>query len=526
MIRPGTLWKTIGGFTLVSCMLLFPCPGSAESLEDGVILRDKAGAFLKDGTLVECRRIVWIVSAADFIQCDKKDHALEIKLEDLDFEKTFGPELAKEYAAMKGDLADAHERSRQEREASTISYESPMEQDLQQGGDNPADLTEMKVAGDDTVDDKQISLDEALESLSGGSAPEAFRAARAIAGQARSGADCSKAIAPLIEKLDDERPVMVTLHATGFSGGGATKQSVGLAVKAALVAIGRPAVPALIQRVEENAPSSSRAGDKKAIIALGEIRDERAVQVLAQHAQRREMSFRRDAVRAMAQIKGPAAWQGLLAVMRTQEGRVRLEAGWGLHQMDEARAGAAVDPHMDAMLSTPDSKEKRSAINLAGACGLKRLRPEFVRCLKHEDSVLVRMALGALAKVGAPAYALPRLLELAEEKRKNDAATRAIRTIKDPAALTGLIGGLHKDDTKVREACAWALGEIGRPEAVSGLAGALGHEDRNTRFAALYALGKIPGAEAAAALRSAANSEDPEFSMAARGQLKNRGYGN
>jgi HEAT repeat protein len=302
------------------------------------------------------------------------------------------------------------------------------------------------------------------------------------------------------------------------------RQTVSLGAKYALVSIGRPAVPALLERVKESGSSSNRPGDKHAIVALGEIGDPRAVEALTQYAQQRGPGYRLDAVRALAQIQGPEAWDGLVAVLGSRDGRVRLEAGWGLHRMDKNRAGAAIDPYIDAMLSDPDSKKKRSAINLAGECGLKRLAPDFVRFFEHEDPVVVSMALGALKKVGAPASALPRLLELAAQKRMNDSATRAIRTIRDPAALHGLIDGLTHADGKVREACIWALGEMGMTDAVPALAKALAHEHRDTRFAALWALGKIPCPESAAALREAAKSEDPKFSQIARGQLKKQGY--
>ena len=122
-------WNRIVGIVLVSGMLLLPSLGFAESLKDGIIMRDNAEVFLKDGSVVKCQRIVWLVSAADFIQCDQGDHAVEIKLEDLNFEKTFGPELAREYAAMKGELADAHEESRQKQEANKVVYETQQEQE-------------------------------------------------------------------------------------------------------------------------------------------------------------------------------------------------------------------------------------------------------------------------------------------------------------------------------------------------------------------------------------------------------------
>ena len=122
-------WKHTAGLALFFCAFLLPSPGSAESLKDGVILRNNADIFLKNGSTVECRRFFWLVSAADYIQCDKGDHAVEVKLKDVDFEKTFGPDLAREYAAMKGDLTEEQEKSRREQEESKVTYESRVEEE-------------------------------------------------------------------------------------------------------------------------------------------------------------------------------------------------------------------------------------------------------------------------------------------------------------------------------------------------------------------------------------------------------------
>jgi HEAT repeat protein len=538
-----THWKRMADLVLVACLLLLPTLGFAESLKDGVILRNDTDVILKDGSAVKCQRILWLSLAADFVQCNKGDHAVEIKLKDLDFEKTFGPELAREYAAMKGELVESHEEGRRKMEANKVTYESSTRHGLETSpgphqGPDPAlgsgpkgrDLppSPLPRAKDDTKPgDKEETLEAALKILREGASPsKTFNAARAVAKQARAGADCTEAIAVLVERLDDERPVNVISSGGGFSGASTMRQTVSLAAKYALVSIGGPAVPALIQRMKENPSSGRGEGEKHAIVGLGEIGDTRAVEVLTRYAQQRGPGYRRDAVRALAQIQGPKAWEGLVSVLGSQDGLVRLEAGWGLIKMDKTRAGAAIDPYIDAMLADPDSKKKRSAINLAGECGLKRLAPDFVRFLEHKDPVVVHMALGALKKVGAPAGALPRLVALAEQKRENDAATGAIRTITDPAALRGLIDGLTHGDPKVREACIWSLGEIGRTDAVPALAKALSYDHRGTRFAALWALGKIPCPESIAALREAAKSEDPKFSRIARGQLKKQGYGN
>jgi hypothetical protein len=112
---------------IFACTLLLPAMGFAESLEDGMIMRENAKIFMKDGSAIECARFWWIVSAEDIIQCDKGDHADEIKLKDVDFEKTFGKDLAREYAEMKGELAASQEKSKQGRKTERVVSSLPSE---------------------------------------------------------------------------------------------------------------------------------------------------------------------------------------------------------------------------------------------------------------------------------------------------------------------------------------------------------------------------------------------------------------
>ena len=57
-------------------------------------------------------------------------------------------------------------------------------------------------------------------------------------------------------------------------------------------------------------------------------------------------------------------------------------------------------------------------------------------------------------------------------------------------ALPALVGAVHDDDAKVREAAAHAIGLMG-PEALPTLVGLLAHEDKYVRRNAVWALGKL-----------------------------------
>ena len=118
-------------FTTLS--IVIPSVGFSESLQDDIIMRENGTIFLKDGSCMECKSFWWLVSAADFVQCDKGDHAVDVRLEEIDFEKTFGPDLAREYSAMKKDLAASHEKGRRERKTDVVATKPPKENEAVQG---------------------------------------------------------------------------------------------------------------------------------------------------------------------------------------------------------------------------------------------------------------------------------------------------------------------------------------------------------------------------------------------------------
>lgn len=133
----------------------------AESLEDDIIERENASIFLKDGTCIECSRFWWFVSVADFIQCDKGDRAVEVKIGDVDFEKTFGSALAKEYADKKNELAEDHEKSKKKMKENVVTYDSS-EKSQQE---NQPKYTSSSKAGSQKDGESLEELERELEKL-------------------------------------------------------------------------------------------------------------------------------------------------------------------------------------------------------------------------------------------------------------------------------------------------------------------------------------------------------------------------
>ena len=109
---------------ILPCVIFFlPEPGFSESIEDGILMREDSPIILKDGSVIECNSFVWLVATSDFIQCSKGKRCDEIQIDEVDIEKTFGPEIAKEYAAAEPELKKVYEEKKEERQEDIDSGE-------------------------------------------------------------------------------------------------------------------------------------------------------------------------------------------------------------------------------------------------------------------------------------------------------------------------------------------------------------------------------------------------------------------
>ena len=116
--------KTYTSFLmLTSILMIFLLTQTvfSDSIKDGILIRENSPITLKDGTVIECERFYWLVSTADYIQYDKDGRSIEIPIDDVDIEKTFGPEIAKEYSEAEEELKKEYEKIKKERETGVVS---------------------------------------------------------------------------------------------------------------------------------------------------------------------------------------------------------------------------------------------------------------------------------------------------------------------------------------------------------------------------------------------------------------------
>jgi len=119
---------------------------SAESIEDGYLMRNDAPVVLKSGGRIQCESFLWLTKSADFIQCNRADGAVEIQIDQVDMEKTFGPEIAEEFKKSRSRLKESYSEEKKKMEENVISIENTPAPQTVLSGEGDADKNGAKTA--------------------------------------------------------------------------------------------------------------------------------------------------------------------------------------------------------------------------------------------------------------------------------------------------------------------------------------------------------------------------------------------
>lgn len=291
----------------------------------------------------------------------------------------------------------------------------------------------------------------------------------------------------------------------------------------ALVKIGQPAVPALIQALVD--PSSLARAN--AAYALGEVGyasggigelAEEALPALIEMLRDKDKEARGRAAYALGGIGEPAI-PALIEALNHEDRDVRSNAAYALGRIGEP-AKDAVPVLMKAMSN--DDYVRLGAAEALGKIGEPAV-PALVEALNHEDEDVRRNAASVLGKIGElPKGAVPALIKrLGDEDlyvRYN--ATIALSRIGEPA-VPALIEALRSEDSAIRSSAAYVLGDIGEPtkDAVVELIEALRDQEGVVRRNAMLSLSKI-GKPAVPMLMETLKHEDQLVSSSAAYVLK------
>ncbi|MGH7185374.1 MAG: HEAT repeat domain-containing protein [Pseudomonadota bacterium] len=231
-----------------------------------------------------------------------------------------------------------------------------------------------------------------------------------------------------------------------------------------------------------------------AAVALGGLRDKRAVEPLIAVLRDSDRAVREASVAALTAIGEPAV-EPLGACLRDQNLTVQESAAAILASIGDAR----VADELIAALTSADWVVRMHAAKALGRIGEARTIPALMPLLQDKVKAVREEVSGALARLG-PA-AIPVLVEALthEEWLARLHAVESLGKTKSPDAVDPLLRLLFNDrDSSLREDAVRALGDIGDARAVEFLLTAM--KEPGLRPLITEALGKIGDRRAVPAL--------------------------
>ncbi len=228
---------------------------------------------------------------------------------------------------------------------------------------------------------------------------------------------------------------------------------------------------------------------KKDDSLLEEKPEEDHVDMLIQNLKSDNTDVRRRAVWALGEVSDIRAVEPLINALKDENRSIQVNVIDSLGKM----GGLAVEPLLQAL------KNDDRAIRLNAAKALRKLKdPEAVELLiaaLEDESAYVRLnAAKALGSIKDPEAVIP-LIEALEDGnvyvRKN--AVWSLGRIKDQMAIEHLIEMLNDRNPEVREAVVWAFRMMKDPLVISPLITVLEDEEEKVSDSAVEALEEITG---------------------------------
>jgi len=206
---------------------------------------------------------------------------------------------------------------------------------------------------------------------------------------------------------------------------------------------------------------------------------------------------------ALGTIKDPRAVGPLIAALKDEDQEVRIQAASALGNIGDPRA---VEP-LIAALEDKDAFVRSVAAKALGMIGMPAVEP-LLAALKSENGSVqgdAAKALGMIKDLRDVELLVASLKDVNRNVRRN--AADALGMIRDPRAIEPLLFALQDESIEVRECAGRALGMIGAP-AVEPLIAALRDANQDVRQNAALALGMIEDRRAASILQSAMKEAD------------------
>lgn len=230
-----------------------------------------------------------------------------------------------------------------------------------------------------------------------------------------------------------------------------------LRVMDALLQLGPGIVPSLIEFSEKNDTGICL----NAVIALGKLKDNRALQTLSRLVQSPSMTIRCHAVEALGEIGDEKATRFLAGALSDEKAAVRVNACSALAKLKDSNAGH----DLMQCLNDEDHDVIAEAARALGDCQCKESSKYLVKLLDHEDKKVLLAACEALGKLGdeSTAIHLGKMLYIPQDDSEHSFLMEVIdslRRLKSKSATPYLLEMLKVSSDTMRKKVVDALGMI------------------------------------------------------------------
>jgi HEAT repeat protein len=239
------------------------------------------------------------------------------------------------------------------------------------------------------------------------------------------------------------------------------------------------AISGLIQALEDSDWSVPFEA-AKALVQIGPP----AVPSLVQTLQNRDNNVRRIAADTLGQIGAAQAMPGLIQALQDSDRDVRYSAAEALGQIGDMQAV----PHLICAMQDEDPDVRGNAAKALGQIGDIQVVPGLIMALQDRHDYVRLKVVEALGQIGGVQAVRALLLALQNTSVEGGEAAKALGQIGDPQAITGLFQAMRSGDMYVCRCAAEALGRIGGAKTVSYLIWALQNRDKTVRICAVGAL--------------------------------------
>lgn len=219
------------------------------------------------------------------------------------------------------------------------------------------------------------------------------------------------------------------------------------------------------------------------------------------------------AVKALGDMGDPKAVDPLIDCLGDDKPSVREKAAEALGAIGDPRAVEPLIHCLNQCLSEADVLVRAKAAEALSAIGDRRAVEPLVERLKDVHPLVRSEAVKALGLLGDPKAMDSLTLVLSDKEgfvrtaaeeslvALREKAAKASRNRGDPTAVDSLLEALHDENAALRAGAAEALGDLGDPGAVDPLMDCLKDGDLHVRVKAVEALGKLGDPKAADALK-------------------------